>query len=553
METRLKICCVIIILFFTGITARLFNLQILTSEKYKIQARQQHEGRFSIPASRGIIYSSDGFPLVANKTSWLLYGEPKKISNPETAASSLKSIIDIDESKTADILKSDLFWVALKHHISQETREKIEALSLSGIGFEKESTRFYPENDLGKQFFGFVGSNEQGQDQGYFGLEGFYNDDLSGRAGYVLQEIGAFGEPILTGGYNKIPPLNGRDLVLTINRDIQFLLEKHLKSGVEKFGAESGTGIIMDPKTGAILAMADHPLQATPSAFLNRAISETFEPGSVMKAVTMSAAINENAVKPQTTMLDSGPVVYSGHTVDNWNSKHHGEETMIEILQHSNNIGAAWVGHQLGSKKLRQYFIKFGFGEILRIDLEGESTGIVKPLNEWRDIDLATAAFGQGISVTPLQMLSALSTIANNGEYCQPYLVSSIRDSLDSDNSYNTQSKARKKRVLQKSKAGVIEEMLTAAVSGGEGKFAIIKNYKIAGKTGTAQIPVEGVYDPTKTNAAFMGFLPSSKKFAMLIRLEKPTASHWASETAEPLWMDIAQDLIHYYGIKPDY
>ncbi|MFH1896126.1 MAG: penicillin-binding protein 2 [bacterium] len=553
MLGRFRFLSIVIIFGFGALLARLFTLQVVYAHKYRALAKEQHSRSGNLPAPRGSIYSSDNFPLTLDETSYLLYAEPKVIEDPQEIALALSKLINRDYSELLESLgPSDLWWIKLADGLDLTLKKQIESLSFSGLGFEAKTTRFYPENDLALEVLGFVGKDQDDNPQGYFGLEGYYNEDLTGRSGRITQDVSALGEPILSGFYNQVSALAGRDLVLTLNRDMQFLVELRLKKAMSDFGAKSGDVVILEPETGAILTMASYPKQASPSAFANNTIGETYEPGSVMKAVTMSAAINEGVVEPQTTMQDSGPVVYSGHTVDNWDGKHHGEETMVEILQHSNNIGAAWVGGKLGAKTLREYFLKFGFGEKLGLDLEGEGTGVVRPLSEWGDIDLATAAFGQGISVTPLQMASALATIANGGVYQKPYIVGAIRDSGANEKSYLVKP-AKGVRVLKKAKAEVITEMLTQAVSGGEGKFAVLKNYKISGKTGTAQIPIDGKYDPQKTNATFIGFLPNSRKFVMLVRLCEPQSSLWASETAEPLWMDIAQDLIRYYGIEPDY
>jgi len=247
-------------------------------------------------------------------------------------------------------------------------------------------------------------------------------------------------------------------------------------------------------------------------------------------------------------MQDNGPITVSGYTVDNWDGKHHGEETMIEVLQHSNNCGAAWVGQQLGAKTLRDYFLKFGLGEPLGIDLEDEDTGIVKEPSDWRPIDLANAAFGQGVSATPLQLVSIFSTIVNNGVMMKPYLVSEIRE----DGKVILIEPKKLQRVLSAQSADIIKEMLTAAVEGGESKFYNLKTFRVAGKTGTAQIPIEGRYDPTKTNTTFIGFLPSYPNFVMLVLLRQPTASIYAAETAVPTWMEIVRELTVYYGIEPD-
>ena len=576
------------------ITCRLFQLQVLEHSKFTALAAKQHWGSAEIPAARGRVLSSDGFPLVENQIAYLVYGEPPNVEDVETTAKKLAEIFWVENPKfeirsskqilnsksqttkteeaerIEEALNQDLQWVPLAHKVSPETKEKIEALEIEGIGFEEEPTRFYPEGTLAAHLLGFVGSDEQGRDQGYYGLEGFYNGDLRGRPGRIVEEKGASGEPILLGDYKKIPAEDGRDLVLTIDRSLQFLVEQKLKAAVEKYGAESGSVVVMEPATGAILAMANFPTYdpAEPRAlemsdkisaagdeksaesadWTNPAISETYEPGSVLKALTMSAGIDTKTVKPQTTMQDTGPITVSGYTIDNWDGKHHGEETMIEVLQHSNNIGAAWVGQQLGAKTLRNYFLRFGLGEVSGIDLEDEDTGIVKELSEWRPIDLANAAFGQGVSMTPLQLAAIFSTIVNNGKMMKPYLVDEIRE----DGKIISIEPKELVRVLSVKSADIMVEMLTAAVEGGESKFYNLKTHRVAGKTGTAQIPIEGRYDPTKTNCTFVGFLPSYPEFVMLVLLRQPSASVYAAETAVPTWMEIAKELTVYYGVEPD-
>ena len=583
---------------FIIITCRLFQLQVLEHDKFTALAKSQHWGYTEIPAARGRVLSSDGFPLVENQIAYLVFAEPPTVTDVETTAGKLAEILcsenvkcqmsnvksisngEFQMTKTEEIerlkqvLSQDLQWVALAHKVSPEARAKIEELGIEGIGFEEEPKRYYPEGDLAAHFLGFVGSNEQGQDQGYYGLEGFYNGDLRGRPGRIIEERAASGEPILLGGYKRIPAEDGRDLFLTIDRSLQFMVEQKLEQAVEKYGAKSGSVVIMEPQTGGILAVANYPtydpsepnvsmsqsvnvsmneegmeeLEDFEPEWTNPAISETYEPGSVLKALTMSAGIDTQTVKPQTTMMDSGPITVSGYTVDNWDGKHHGEETMIEVLQHSNNCGAAWVGEQLGAETLRRYFLKFGLGEVLGIDLEDEDTGVVKELTEWRPIDLANAAFGQGVSMTPLQLAAIFSTIVNDGRMMKPYLVSEIREG---DRVIRTKPRELA-QVLSAKSADIMVEMLTAAVEGGESKFYNLETHRVAGKTGTAQIPIEGRYDPTKTNCTFVGFLPSFPKFVMLVLLREPSASIYAAETAVPTWMEMAKELTVYYGIEPD-
>lgn len=282
--------------------------------------------------------------------------------------------------------------------------------------------------------------------------------------------------------------------------------------------------------------------------FRNPAIAETYEPGSVLKALTMSAGVATNTVSPQTTFVDSGPIVVGDYTIDNWNKKHHGLQTMVEVLQKSNNMGAAFVAQKLGARTLREYFLKFGLGFKLGIDLEGEESGTVKKVAVFKDIDLITNSFGQGIAVTPLQLVSAFATIANGGTLYKPYILEKISQE-EKDIKFEKQSL---RQVLPIAKAKVMVEMLTAAAEGGEAKFFVLKKYHVAGKTGTAQIPVPDGYDAQKSNATFVGFLPKSNKFVMLVKLREPSTSIYAAETAVPLWMEITKDLVTYFGIPPD-
>jgi cell division protein FtsI/penicillin-binding protein 2 len=560
--SRLKIIFGVFTLGLILVVLRLVDLQVLKHSKYEVLAGQQHFFALGSPAPRGRIFSEDGFLLASNEVSYLLYAEPKELSqSPENVVKAVVPILypelfsaapkqrDItaiknnEENIIAGLSRPDLFWVALKHEVTLEQKSQIEALSIGGLDFEEESTRFYPQGNLAREVLGIVGRNNTGQSVGYFGVEGYYDGDLQGRGGKVYQEQNAFGQPILVGDYLEVPSLPGRDLNLTIKGSLQHLLEKKLISGISKYGAESGVGIIMDPGTGAILAMSSQYAGASPEASTsgvprNLAISSTYEPGSVIKPLTMSAAIEERVVSPDDTYNDTGPVSYSGHLVDNWDLRHHGVITMAQILELSNNLGAAWVGAKLGSAALRDYLLRFGFNNLLGVDLQGETGGIIRDVSEWRDIDTATASFGQGIAATPLQVLNIYATIANGGYLVRPHVLSGETVVI--------------RKVLSKQTSEAMVKMLTAAVDLGEARFFNLKNYTVAGKTGTAQIAIAGRYDPQKSNTTFVGFLPKDPRFVMLVKLEKPSTSIYAAETAVPLWMDIAASVAIEMRLLPD-
>jgi len=584
----LTIYSLAIVVFLT----RLFAIQVLKHGTYTAQAQNQYWNLSVIPARRGDIISSDDFVLAGTQTHYLMYIEPKKVAEPVKTAHELadylanrqtaKLAVVGDETKTKDELEydrafyfgenydrilqninSDLYWVIVEHNITPLEKEAIEALKLAGVGFEEEPVRYYPEKNLCSHVLGFVAFNEQGEKQGYFGIEGALDGDLKGKPGRVLEELDALGNPILIGDYKKAEPIRGRDIVLTINRTIQYIVEKGLKDGVEKYDARSGNVIVMDPFTGEVLALANYPTYQ-PDDFdyeqedekshrkeeerKNLAISQTYEPGSVMKPFTISSAIDLGLVNPSTTFEDRGPVQYSDYVIDNWDGKHHGIQTITQLLEKSNNIGASWVGHLVGRESLARYLSEFGFGHKSEIELEGEDTGAIRDPGNWTEIDLATVSFGQGISATPLQVLNGFNVIANGGFLIQPKIIQKIID----DQKVIDMPTKQIKRVISKETAGTLTDMLISATESGEAKYFVMKNYKIAGKTGTAQIPFEGKYDPERTNATFVGYVAGSKRFSMIVRLEEPRASIYAAETSVPLWMGIANELIKYYGLPPD-
>jgi len=572
---------------FLAVVSQLFKIQIIDHARYDIAAKEQHWSKNTISAIRGDIFSSDNYLLASTQTYYLVYAEPNFISDKNDVARKLaqffykvksddlagqstetqkETVLEEKDlfKKYYDLINRDLLWVAIENGVSPEVRDALTHEDIKGIGFEEEPKRYYPEDSLGAHVLGFVASDEKGEKRGYYGIEGIYNEDLKGRPGRLTQEVDATGTPILIGGYKRTQAISGSNIYLSLNRAVQFIVEQKLKEGVEKYDAKSGTVIVMDPFTGDILAMANYP-SYSPLKFddfdeedsavfrkkserRNLAIASTYEPGSVMKPFTISTAVSLNVVNPQTTFNDNGPVNYSGKWIDNWDSKHYNTQTIIQLLQKSNNIGAAWVGHQVGTKNLRKYLSDFGFGHKTGIELEGEDSGILREIDTWTDIDLANISFGQGISATPLQVLNAFNVFANSGYLLQPRIVQKI---VEKDKHIEVPTTVVR-RVISDATAATMLDMLEKAAEGGEAKFFVLKNYRIAGKTGTAQIPVEGKYDPNKTNATFVGFLSGHKNFSMIVKLQEPRTKIFASESAVPLWMDIATELTKYYGLAPD-
>lgn len=560
---RFKVLKIVYIFMFTAIAVRLFYWQVIMFDELSVRAEQQHLVSFRLEAPRGSIFSADGALLGSNKPLFLLFGLPKIIKNPDETALKLAKIIVSDsrqiQAKREDLrskLSQDLYWVILEKSISLELKGEIEKLNIEEIGFENQASRFYPEGSSAAHVLGFVGANAMGAQTGYFGIEGFYDGQLKGVGGLLTEEKDAKGLPILMGKFLKKEPKKGNDLVLNIDRTVQYTVERNLKIGVEKYGAKSGSVVVMDPKTGAILAMASFPnydpneFTAFPKEyFKNPIVADSYEPGSTFKVLVMAGALNEKLVKPDTKCDScSGPVQISGYLIRTWNNKYQPELTMTDTIVHSDNTGMVFAGQKLGVDKLYEYITNFGLGALTGIDLQDETSPDIRPKDEWREIDLATASFGQGIAVTPMQIIRAVGALANGGKLMEPQVVKEIRvgDKV-------TQINPRVVRQpVSEETAKIITSIMVDAVQKGEAKVFAPQGFKIAGKTGTAQIPVAGHYDPTKTIASFVGFAPADDpKFVMLVRYQEPTSSIFGAETAAPTFFAIAKELLAYYNIAP--
>lgn len=565
---RLKILKIIFIVMATIILARLFYWQFISKIDSNVGAAEKEA---EIPAPRGEIYASDGFPLVTNQEAYLVYGKPHEIRDPQVIAEVIAPYVIAEKYATDEAQLSEeekkqkkdetrakedeiekrlanksLFWVQVARKIPLFVKELLETKKIDGIGFERDEKRFYPEASMAAQLLGFVGSDKFGTDTGYFGLEGYYDRRLRGKPGRPGQESDPFGLPILVGKYRPIEPEKGSSLTLSIDRVIQFIVEQKLSLAVEKYGAKNGTVIVAHPQTGNILAMATFPTYnpATRLAFdedlyKNPAVADTFEPGSTFKLITMSAALELDTVQPNTRCnICEGPRQIGGFEISTWNNKYYPNSTMTEVIEHSDNVGMTFVSQKLGIDKFYEYILKFGFGKPTGIDLQEESTGFVRPRDEWREIDLATASFGQGLAVTPIQMVQAVNTIANGGKLITPKVVQKI----DRDT----------KQVISSKTAAQITEMMVNAVENGEARAFVPKGFRIAGKTGTAQIPVAGHYDPNKTIASFIGFAPADNpKFVMLVLFTEPSSSPFGSETAAPTFFEISKEIFNHFGILP--
>jgi len=556
-----------VILAFS-ILARLSFWQLIEGGKLSREARAQQLSGSEFGAQRGNIFSSDGSPLAASSEAWLVYADITKTDkSPKEIANLLAPLLVEDDVEREELLREvlrvqamlerDVVWTPLKDKVTTDVKKNIEALGISGIGFELVEDRIYPEASVAAHVLGIVGKESEGGDRGYFGLEGYYDLTLGGQTGYVEREADLLGQPILSGVERQISASPGIDLVTHIDKRIQLLAQRSLAAGIERYGAISGSVIIMRPSDGAILAMSVLP-DFDPGSFENYSnrdfrnpvISDSFEPGSIFKPVIMASALDAGVVRPDTECDICGePLKVDKYFIKTWNDEYKKDITMAEVLRESNNVGMAFVGDRLGKELTHDYLVKFGFGQKTGIDLQGEMSPKLRNRDDWNVVDLAATSFGQGIAVTPIQMIRAIAAIANDGVLVMPQVVNSVSaDGWEDDIEPISQ-----RRVISKKAADEVTDMMVSAAKQGEAKWAVPRGFDIAGKTGTAQIPVEGHYDEDKTIASFVGFAPASDpEFVMLVTLREPQSSPWASETAAPLWFDIALELFPYLGIGPD-
>ncbi len=551
---RLSVLTVTFFLFAGALAARLFKLQILNYSFYTALAEGRGLLSEKLTPIRGEIYFRDAsapkdlLPVAINRTMRQVYAIPEHVEDPEATAEKLVEVLPLDKEEVRKRLaRPKDKYEPILHDVEPALADKVDLLRLKGIFTAPERARFYPFADITSHLTGFIGYS--GDDRvGQYGLEGYWEKTLAGEAG----SIGAAGDDVREAR-------NGDTLVLTIDRTIQHTVCKKLEAAVEKHGADSGTVIIVQPDTGAILAMctapgfdANHYADADIVHYANAAISSQYEPGSVVKTLTLSAGLDKKLITPDTTYEDKGSVRIGKYTIRNAENKTYGVQTMAKVLEESINTGAMYVAGLLGTNSFREYMEHFGLGEETGIELQGESKGDIDSLHEKGDIYSATASFGQGISMTPLQLVLAYAAIANEGVLMKPYLVDEIRKA----NGFNEQTKPKEERQLISADAArTMKAMLVNVVRKGHGKRAAVKGYYVGGKTGTAQIPLPDRpgYDPSRHIGTFVGMAPITKPaFVMLTKIDVPRDVQFAESSAAPLFGDIAAFLLHYYRIPPD-
>lgn len=565
--SRLRVLKLVFLCGFLAILVRLGYWQIWKHTELASAAADQYASNVRLTPKRGTIRDRNGQILVTNEERYRLFAEPHRLELPASEIADkltpilLKSL-DPDPVQASDeawlkaqevAIKSSLLdktadsskkWVALATRLTREQKSEIEAHDISGLGFDTEMVRNYPDASVSAQLLGFVGKTDAGEDQGYFGLEGFYDLELRGRSGVMRQQTSALGLPLLLGESQRLDEDEGSELTLTIDKSLQYQIEEKLKDALERYGAVSGDVTVMDPNTGAILAMASFPnydpsefMEYSPSSYRNPIVSDLYEPGSTLKIVTAAAGIESGAITPE-TQCDrcAGPRTISGFTIRTWNDTYTANIDMRNALANSDNTAMVFIQEQVGKNPFLKTFRDFGLGEKTGVDLQGEGQFQFRPDEDWRTIDVATSSFGQGIATTSLQVTRAAAAIANGGKLLRPYVVQSI---TSQGQTVTTQPKVLRE-VVSLETTRTVTDMMVYTASQGDAKWVLPEGVTVAGKTGTAQIAENGQYLEDKTIASFVGFAPAENpKFVMLVKLREPTSSPWGSETAAPLWFEI--------------
>lgn len=572
----------IFVFLFLSAAGRLFYLQVFKSDHYQKAAQRQQNFTDVVLPERGAVYLTTAdsrmlnIPLALTKSWYSVWVSPQEIipEQKTEVSKKLSDLLDLDEAVVAErVGKSDDPYEPIKDKADKREILELEKLKYKGVHWQAFQDRYYPLGELASQVIGFVGhgpstnsglggSPAEKIKSGQYGLESYFNNNLKGETGYIAGVKKALGSLVLPLS-RVIEAKKGQDIYLTVDYNIQLVLERELKNAMEKWSAEGANGIILNPKTGAVMAMATLPnfdpnaynKVKTPASFLNSNIQLVFEPGSIFKPITMAAAMDINVVSPDLKYFDTGEVKVGDHTIRNSTRKSWGEQTMAQVLEKSLNTGVIFALRRMPQGVWREYINNFGFGEKTGISLSGEAKGDISNLKSGAEIDWLTSSFGQGISVTPLAITSAVAAIANGGELLKPYIVDKVIDNSGNTEKIVAQNgRTVKRRVIKQSTSETLTQMLAGVVENGSGRQARIPGYSVAGKTGTAQVAASNAAGYTdKTVHTFVGYSPAfNPSLVMLIKLDNPKGVEFSEVTAAPIFKTVGEFVLHYLNVPPD-
>ena len=555
MRSGILCCCLLV--GFALIGCRLFYLQVFQSDAGAHEVQRQHQKSMMVQSDRGVIVDRHGHPLALNVDVPSVFVNPTALQDSRKTAKDLAPVLGMQVTQLRKLFKPTQSRVRVKRKISEERAKKIEAMAIPGVNVVRGPQRFYPKKELGSHIVGFAGDDNQGLE----GIEFHYESFLRGEKSLVQYQQDARGGIISSVSNPELTSHQaGYHVTLTIDEVIQFIAEEELAEAVKQSGAKSGTILIMDPMTGAILAWALYPTfdpnhfrALSPKDWKNWAVTDPYEPGSTLKVVVAAAALEEKIMEPDTLiyggdgkMSVAGTIVHD-HAKSSW-------ITFTEAVAHSSNVGVIKVALKLGQSRMLKYLKAFGFGEKTGIDLSGESVGILRGLNEWSGRSLSSLAMGQEIAVTPIQMVTAMSVVANGGWLMTPHVVSSVTDGHGK--STLTKNLEPRRRPISAQTAKRLGNILETVIERGTGKRAKLSGYRAAGKTGTSQKidPKTGAYSSTSVIASFVGFVPVEQpRLTMLVVIDDPEGEkwRWGGASAAPVFGNVANRVLPHLGILP--
>ncbi len=532
-----------------AITARLYFLHVVHSAEYRQRAERQQQRTLELSPRRGIIYDRNGNELAASIKVDSVFAVPDEIEDPAATAQTLSSLIDVSREDLLRKLDSGRSFIWVKRKINAAEAASIEKAKLPGVYFQKEDRRFYPKRELAAHVLGYVNIDEEGMG----GLEYRYNDLMRGDAGRVVVMTDARGR-----SFNSIeePVAPGAHLITTIDEKIQYILEKEVVTTAATTRAKGVSIIVMDPRSGEILGMANYPTfnpneyaRYSREDWINQAVSHTYEPGSTFKIVTAASAFEEGLANP-TDMIDCqmGSIVVFGRLIHDW--KKFGVMSVKEIMQWSSDVGAIKLALRVGDQRFWTHIDRMGFGKVTNIDLPAEEHGLAKPADLWTKSSIGSIAMGQEIGVTPLQIVRMVSAVANGGILYQPYVVKKVQHP---QKGILSETEPHGERVISAETAAKLQEMLEVVVAAGTAKAGKLDGFTAAGKTGTAQKVENGRYSQTKVVASFAGFAPATNPaISMIVMVDEPVGAHHGGDVAAPVFKRVAEQVLRYMSVAPD-
>jgi cell division protein FtsI/penicillin-binding protein 2 len=557
--SRLRVLIFVLTFGFTVVVGRLVYYQVIRHEELKAQALDQRTWDKELYPKRGYIADVNGHILALDISEWDVSVSPTLVTDQAELAGQLSELLGMPMAEVSATLTAEEPWLQLAKGVDYEVGEAIAGLEARGITCTPRPRRYYPEGSLFAHLLGIVNSTGYG----FYGVEGYYDQQLRGNKGTRRIEQDPAGEELPIPPLAETPSQAGTSLILTVDRNIQYIAAQELRRSLEEFGADGGTVVILQPQTGAILAAVSYPsydpndfVNEDPDLLADSSVSKMWEPGSIFKIVTWAAGLDSGTINPNTTFYDEGALEVGGRVIRNWDRRGYGLVTMTDGLVQSLNTVAAFMSTSMGKDKFYTYLRRFGFGTLTTVDLASEGPGMVKLPgdSDWFPSELGTNSFGQGIAVTPMQMIVAVSAVANRGTMVKPHIVHQFvaQDPESGEPEPVVVEPMIVRRTISQESAETLTGMLVEVVEQSATR-AQVPGYRIAGKTGTAQIPTPYGYHPHDTIASFVGFAPADDpQFIVLVKLDKPTASPWGSQTAAPTFRAIAERLFAYMQIPPD-